>query len=132
GDCPRFKAFLTQIMGGDQALVGYLQRMIGYCLTGDGSEPAIFFGHGGGANGKTVLMSTVSGVFGDYCIATPIETFTESRNDRHPTELARLHRVRLVTASETEAGRHWAESRLKELTGGEKIAARFMHKDFFE
>ena len=77
-------------------------------------------------------MSTVSGILGDYCRATPIETFTESKNDRHPTELARLRGARLVTATETEAGRHWAESRLKELTGGESIPARFMHKDFFE
>jgi putative DNA primase/helicase len=88
--------------------------------------------YGGGANGKTVLMSTVSGILGDYCLSTPIETFTETKSDRHPTELARLRGARLVTATETEAGRHWAESRLKELTGGERIAARFMHQNFFE
>ena len=119
-------------MGGDEALIAYLQRVFGYCLTGDTSEQAIFFNYGGGQNGKTVLMSTVSGILGDYCHATPIETFTESKSDRHPTELARLRGARLVTATETEAGRHWAESRLKELTGGERIPARFMHKDFFE
>jgi putative DNA primase/helicase len=132
GDCPRFLAFLDRIMGGDEALIAYLQRVCGYCLTGDTSEQAIFFNHGGGQNGKTVLMGTVSGILADYCHATPIETFTESKSDRHPTELARLRGARLVTATETEAGRHWAESRLKELTGGERIAARFMHKDFFE
>ena len=131
-DCPLFLAFLDRIMGGDEALSAYLQRVYGYCLTGDVSEQAIFFNHGVGANGKTVLMSTVSGILGDYCVATPIETFTESKTDRHPTELARLRGARLVTATETEAGRHWAESRLKELTGGERIPARFMHKDFFE
>ena len=132
GDCPDFKMFLNRIMGGDKPLIAYLQRVFGYCLTGDTSEQAIFFNHGAGQNGKTVLMSTVSGVFGDYCRTAAIETFTESRSERHPTELARLHGARLVTATETEAGRHWAESRLKELTGGEKIAARFMHRDFFE
>jgi putative DNA primase/helicase len=132
GDCPNFKLFLDRIMGGDKALIAYLQRTFGYCLTGDISEQAIFFNHGAGQNGKTVLMSTVSGVFGDYCRTAAIETFTESRNERHPTELARLHGARLVTATETEAGRHWAESRLKEITGGEKITARFMHKDNFE
>ena len=132
GDCPKFKAFLTEIMGGDEALVAYLQRVFGYCLTGDISEQAIFFHYGAGQNGKTVLMSTVSGILGDYCIATPIETFTESKTDRHPTELARMRGARLVTATETEAGKHWAESRLKEITGGERIPARFMHKDFFE
>jgi len=132
GDCPLFLEFLSKIMGGDVEVIAYLRRMFGYCLTGDTSEQAIFFNHGGGQNGKTVLMSTVSGILGDYCVAAPIETFTESKNDRHPTELARLRGARLVTATETEAGRHWAESRLKELTGGERIAARFMNKDFFE
>jgi putative DNA primase/helicase len=132
GDCPLFLKFLTEIMDGDKALIAYLQRAFGYCLTGDASEQALFFNYGGGANGKTVLMSTVSGILGDYCMATPIETFTESKSDRHPTELARLRGARLVTATETEAGRHWAESRIKELTGGERIAARFMHQNFFE
>jgi putative DNA primase/helicase len=132
GNCPLFLKFLHRIMGGDNELVAYLQRVFGSCLTGDASEQALFFNYGGGANGKTVLMSTVSGILGDYCMATPIETFTESKSDRHPTELARLRGARLVTATETEAGRHWAESRIKELTGGEKIAARFMLQNFFE
>jgi putative DNA primase/helicase len=132
GDCPLFKRFIDRIMGGDAALVAFVQRALGYGLTGDTSEQVIFFNYGVGQNGKTVLMSTAAGVLGDYCLATPIETFTEARNDRHPTELARLRGARLVIATETEAGRHWAESRLKELTGGERIPARFMHKDFFE
>ncbi len=132
GDCPRFKEFLKRIMNSDDALVAFLCRMFGYCLTGDTSEQAIFFNYGKGQNGKSVLMSTVSGILGDYCVSTPIETFTESKIDRHPTELARMRGARLVTATETEAGRYWAESRLKELTGGERIPAHFMHKDFFE
>ena len=132
GDCQLFLAFLKRIMGGDAELVAYLQRVCGYCLTGDTSEQAMFFNYGAGANGKSVLMATISGILADYCVATPIETFTESKSDRHPTELARLRGARLVTATETEAGRHWAESRLKELTGGEKIAARFMNQNFFE
>jgi len=132
GDCPKFKAFLKRIMNSDDDLIAFLQRVFGYCLTGDASEQAVFFNYGMGQNGKGVLMSTVSGILGDYCVATPIETFTESKSDRHPTELARLRSVRLVTATETEAGRYWAESRLKELTGGERIPARFMHQNFFE
>ena len=71
GDCPKFLAFLTKIMGGDEALIAYLRRVFGYCLTGDTSEQAIFFNHGGGQNGKTVLMSTVSGILGDYCWPRP-------------------------------------------------------------
>ena len=68
----------------------------------------------------------------DYCKAAAIETFTETKSERHPQELARLHNARLVTATETEAGRHWAESRIKQLTGGDPITAHFMHKNDFE
>jgi putative DNA primase/helicase len=132
GDCPKFKAFLERIMGGDEGLIAYLKPVFGYCLTGVTTEQALFFAHGAGSNGKTVLMSTMAGILGDYCLATPIETFTESRTERHPTELARMGGARLVTATETEGGRYWAESRLKEITGGERIAARFMRQDFFE
>ena len=132
GDCPKFKAFLNRIMGGDPEAVAYLQRVCGYCLTGDTSEQAMFFAHGGGQNGKGVFLQTIGGVLADYCKTAAIETFTESKTDRHPTELARLHNARLVTATETERGRHWAESRLKLLTGGDPITAHFMHKDDFE
>jgi putative DNA primase/helicase len=132
GDCPLFKAFLARIMAGDETLVAFLRRVFGYCLTGDTSEQAIFFCFGIGQNGKSVLMSTISGLLADYALSTPIETFTETKIDRHPTELARMRGARLVTATETEAGKYWAESRLKELTGGERIAAHFMHRDFFE
>jgi hypothetical protein len=69
---------------------------------------------------------------GDYHRAAPIETFTASNHDRHPTDLAALRGARLVTSVETEEGRRWAESRIKTLTGGDKIAARFMRQDFFE
>src|SRR5262249_51135687 len=69
---------------------------------------------------------------GDYHKTAPIETFTASNHDRHPTDLAGLRGARLVTAVETEEGRRWAESRIKALTGGDKIAARFMRQDFFE
>jgi putative DNA primase/helicase len=132
GECPKFKAFLRRVMRDDDELVGFIKRALGYSLTGDTSEQAIFFNYGVGQNGKSVLIETASGILADYCIATPIETFTETRNERHPTELARMRGARLVTATETEAGRYWAESRLKEITGGERIAARFMNKDFFE
>jgi putative DNA primase/helicase len=107
GDSPLWKAFLAKIMNGDEELIAYLKRALGYCLTGDTSEQALFFAHGVGQNGKTVLMSTVSGILGDYCQATPIETFTESKTDRHPTELARMRGARVVTATETEGGKYW-------------------------
>jgi putative DNA primase/helicase len=130
GDCPIFKAFLNRITSAK--LATYLQRVFGYCLSGDTSEQAMFFGYGEGQNGKGVLLQTAGNVLGDYCKTAAIETFTESKTDRHPTELARLQKARLVTASETEAGRQWAESRLKLLTGSDTVTAHFMRQDDFE
>jgi putative DNA primase/helicase len=92
----------------------------------------MFFGFGTGANGKSVLINTISGILGDYHRTAPIETFTASKTERHPTDLAGLRGARLVTAIETEEGRRWDEAKVKALTGGDRIAARFMRQDFFE
>jgi putative DNA primase/helicase len=71
-------------------------------------------------------------MLGDYAKTAPIEAFIASKNEHHPTDLAGLQGARLVTAVETEDGRRWAESKIKSLTGGDRIAARFMRQDFFE
>jgi len=105
GECPRFMAFLNEITNGDRSLCDFLQRMFGYCITGSTREHGLFFFYGTGANGKSVLLNTVSGILGDYHRTAPIETFTASSFDRHPTELAGLQGRRLVTAIETEEGR---------------------------
>jgi putative DNA primase/helicase len=110
---------------------GHLQRLAGYALTGSTEEHAMFFAYGLGANGKSVFISTLSGILGQCHRTTGIETFTASNVDRHPTELADLRGARLVSAVETEEGRRWAESRIKTLTGGDEVHARFMRQDFF-
>ena len=132
GECKLFLDFLDRITGGNAELVAYLQRVLGYALTGETREHALFFAYGTGANGKSVLLSTVAGILGDYHRTAPIETFVASNSDRHPTDLAGLRGARLVTATETEEGRRWAESRIKVLTGGDTISARFMRQDFFD
>jgi putative DNA primase/helicase len=132
GRCPRFVAFLERIAGGDRELVSYLKRVLGYGLTGHTREHALFFGYGTGANGKSVLLSTIAGILGDYHKTAPIDTFTVTNSDRHPTDLAGLRGARLVTATETEEGRRWAEAKIKQLTGGDMVSARFMRQDFFE
>jgi putative DNA primase/helicase len=132
GACPTWLTFLHRITNGDIELQAFIQRMLGYSLTGDTSEHALFFCYGTGANGKSVLVDTVAGIVAGYHKTAPIETFTASTSERHPTDLAGLRGARLVTAVETEEGRRWAESKLKALTGGDKIAARFMRQDFFE
>lgn len=132
GICPTWLAFLEQVTDGDEELQDFMQRMFGYALTGDTSAHALFFMFGTGANGKSVMIDTVSGILHDYHRTAAIETFTASNSERHPTDLAGLRGARLVTAVETEEGRRWAESRIKTLTGGDRIAARFMRQDYFE
>jgi putative DNA primase/helicase len=129
---PTWRKFLHRIMGGDAELIAYLQRLAGYAMTGSTREHSINFFYGTGANGKTTFINAIAGCLGDYHRAAPIETFTTSNSERHPTDLAGLRGARLVTATETQEGRRWAESRIKQLTGGDKISARFMRQDFFE
>ncbi len=131
GECPMWHAFLDRVTGGDWDLQDYQQRCAGYWLTGHTHEHAMFFLYGTGANGKSTFIETIQGIMGDYAVTAPVETFMSAHGDRHPTELAALRGARLVVAPETEAGRHWNESRIKQLTGGDTIAARFVRQDFF-
>lgn len=132
GECHRWREFLSDVTNGDVSLIDYLQRVVGYCLTGSTREHALFFLYGTGGNGKSVFLNTIKGVLGDYSRTAPMEVFTEGRGDRHPTELAMLQGARLVVANETEQGKRWAQSRIKALTGGDVVTARYMRQDFFE
>lgn len=123
--------FLDDATRGDAQMMTYLQRVAGYCLTGLTSEHALFFIYGPGGNGKSVYLNLLVHILGDYAISAPMDTFTSSKFSSHPTELAMLKGARLVTASETEQGNAWAEARIKALTGGDPISARFMRQDFF-
>jgi putative DNA primase/helicase len=124
--------FLNEATNGDAEMIRYIQQICGYALTGSTKEHALFFVYGPGGNGKSVFLNTVAGILGDYARVSSMETFTASKNDRHPTELAMLQGARLVTASETEEGRAWAEAKIKQLTGSDPISARYMRQDFFE
>jgi putative DNA primase/helicase len=130
-NCPLWLAFLDEATGGDPELVKFLQRWCGYSLTGCTSEHALLFVHGDGGTGKTTFANTIAGVMGDYAVTAPMDTFVSCRSERHPTDLAMLCGARLVVASETQEGRAWDETRIKQLTGGDAITARFMRRDFF-
>lgn len=132
GDCPTWRRFLAEVTGGDADLQAYLQRVSGYCLTGSTQEHALFFLYGTGANGKSVFVNTLATILGDYAASAPMDTFMETRGDRHPTDLAGLRGARFVSSIETEQGRRWNESKVKAITGGDKVSARFMRQDFFE
>ena len=131
GDCPLWRDFLAIVTDGDAELQAFLKRMAGYCLTGSIQEHALFFAFGTGGNGKGVFLNTLTAILAAYAAVASMETFTASQGDRHPTDLAMLRGARLVTAQETEEGRGWAESRIKALTGGDPVTARFMRMDFF-
>ncbi len=131
GACPDWLKFLDRVSGGDGDLVQYVQRVFGYALTGSISEHALFLLFGTGANGKSTLLSVALHILRDYAATAAMETFVESYGERHPADLAMLMGARLVVAQETEEGRRWASSRIKALTGGDSISARFMRQDFF-
>ena len=130
--CPRWLAFLDRIMKGNAGLIGFLQRAIGYSLTGDVSEQVLFFQHGAGANGKSTLAETMLALLGDYGKQAAPGLLTVKRGERHPTELADLAGARFVASVEVDEGRRLAEARVKWLTGGDRVKARHMREDFFE
>lgn len=130
--CPTWDRFLATVMGGDEAAVRFLQRAIGYSLTGDTSEQVLFLLHGTGANGKTTFLKAVRTLLGSYATACSTETLLTKRGDNGiPNDLARLAGARFVDAVETEDGRRLAEAQVKALTGGDPILARFLHREFF-
>ena len=131
--CPRWLQFLDRIFASNAALIQFVQRVCGICLTGDVSEQILLVFHGIGANGKSVLLIVLLSVLGpDYAMQAPPDLLMEKRNDAHPTERADLHGKRLVCSIETEDGRRLAESLVKSLTGGDRLRARRMHEDFWE
>ena len=130
--CPRWLAFLATVTGGDHDLQAYLARLAGYCLSGSTKEQAFFLLHGSGANGKSVFLQTLAWVLGDYAATAAADTFSSRGQTRHLSELAGLRAARLVLVSETEVGEGWAEARIKQVTGGEKLRANFMYRDHFE
>lgn len=131
GECPLWCATLERVLP-DPDLRAYLQRLCGYAMTGSAREHVAPFFIGGGRNGKGTIAHTMRRALGDYGLEIPAETLMESHNDRHPTEIAVLRGARLVVASEIDTGRRWNESRLKRLTGGDPISARYIGKDSFE
>jgi len=130
--CPTFETFLNRITGGDTELAMYLQRCIGYCLTGQVTEKALFFLCGGGDNGKTTFIEAVRFVLGEYAGQVPIETFLRKNNNGIPNDLAQLDKLRFVTSSEVPEGRSLDESKVKYMTGMGTIQARYLYHELFE
>lgn len=128
---PRWTKFLQETTNYDVEMMAYLQRLIGYALTGSTSEQMFAFLWGDGGNGKGTFLRAIESMMHHYAKTAAMDTFVASTHDRHPTDLAGLVGARLVTAVETQRGRHWDEQRVKSLTGSDLIKARFMRQDFF-
>lgn len=132
--CPRWEKFLDQVMGGDPSLSIYLQRAIGYAMTGSIKEQCLFFAYGFGANGKWTFLNVVRALFGDLGMQSSSETLMETKRSSSGTspDIARLRGKRFVSMSETDDGRHLNEGMLKSLTGGDPIIARDLYESIFE
>lgn len=131
-ECPTWLAFLNRVMAEDAVLITFLQRVIGYCLTGLTREQVLFLLYGVGANGKTTFIETIRSVLGDYAQQADFSSFLLKHNDSTRNDLARLPEARFVTAAEAGEGRKLDETVVKQATGGDKITARFLYHEFFE
>lgn len=129
--CDAWLTFLHEAVGGDADVVRYLKHWFGYCLTGVTVEEQLLYVHGQGGNGKGTMLNTLFRVFGTYARNAPPELLVSTKQTAHPTDLAFIAGARLVLAQETEKNRSWAEVRLKALTGGDPITARYMHQNNF-
>ncbi len=131
--CPTWEVFLQSVFQGDSNLIAYVHRAVGYCLTGDVSEHALFFCYGKGSNGKSTFLNTLIEMLGgDYAMKAASDLLLVKNGESHPTGIADLFGKRLVACIEADAGKRIAESMVKEVTGGDSIRARRMRQDFFE
>ncbi|MGH0035323.1 MAG: phage/plasmid primase, P4 family [Myxococcota bacterium] len=128
---PRWQAFLERILPGGE-LREFVQSAVGYSLTGLTGEQILLLLWGSGANRKSTFVETILALLGDYALRTPPDTLLAKRTDGIPNDVARLRGARFVSAVETDEGRRLSESRVKELTGGDTISARFMRAEFFD
>ena len=131
--CPQWEDFLEAIFNGNQELIDWLQKAIGYSLTGDTSEQCFFLLHGTGSNGKSTFLNTLKALFSDgqYYEQASFETFLRQDRDSIRNDLAKLKSCRLVAAIEADEGRRLSEVLVKTITGGDPVSARFLFSDYF-
>jgi putative DNA primase/helicase len=128
---PLFDAYLERVLP-DEPVRRFVQRFLGYCLTAYVSEQVLVFLYGVGANGKTTLVNVVMGILGDYAKQAAPDLLMQRTGDHHPTELADLLGARFVPTVEVQEGRRLAEVLVKQLSGGDRLKARYMRQDFWE
>ncbi|MFD0886737.1 phage/plasmid primase, P4 family, partial [Streptosporangium algeriense] len=130
-DPARWMSFLADTFGADEQLVAYLQRLVGYSATGSVAKHVLPFCVGSGGNGKGVFLESIIGVLGDYATTAPSGFLMAKTSIQHETEIARLAGMRMVVCSEVDEDARFDETKVKQLTGGDTLTARFMRQDHF-
>lgn len=131
-EAPRWRQFIGEVCCGDTDLMDYMQRVCGYLLTASVREHCLFFMHGAGRNGKSVMVEAIMRVMGDYAWAAEPEMLMAKKYMSIPVDVAALRGKRAVFLNETGQGQRFDEAKLKNLTGGDRLQARFMRENLFE
>ena len=132
--CPTFKKFILDIFNGDNELIEWFQRAIGYTITGSTKEQLLFIAHGKGANGKSTLFELIRDILGDYAITSDFETFINNNNSevRQMESIGELKGVRFVLASEVDPSVRFREALVKKLTGGDNLRGTKLRSSAFQ
>ncbi|GHU95274.1 hypothetical protein FACS189479_08720 [Spirochaetia bacterium] len=130
-DCPAWKQFVREIMNFNGDLITFLQTVAGLGITGDVSEQSMFILFGSGANGKSTFLNTIMYLLGDYGITTTTDTFMKRNNEQITNDIARLRGARFVTTTEIDQGKRLSEPLIKQITGNDKVTARFLYGEYF-
>lgn len=131
-DCELWDSFLWRVTDHDEELYNYLRRFVGYLLVADTSDQSLHFLWGLGANGKSVFCEVLLRLLGDYAVAVSPDLIMMRRHGGIPNDVARLRGVRAALMNETSQGSRFDEAKLKDLTGGDTLTARFLHQEFFD
>ncbi len=131
-ECPMWLTHLATCFQDDLELITYFQKLVGYSLSGETGEQIFVFVYGAGETGKSTTINIIEKLLGDYAVRTAVETFLQQNNADHPSNIYALAGARFILAQEPGKGRRWNESRIKEMSGERKIAARRMRADWEE
>ena len=130
--CPDFDRFMEQALP-NETIRAYVQRALGYSLLGDADQRSMFLITGPSGTGKSTLMDTMRGLFGDYGITAPAGTFRAPRGDKTPSnDLHQLRHRRFVATSETTESTAFDEELLKRLTGRDYVQSRALYQEHVE
>lgn len=128
-DCPKFKKFIYQISGGSKELENYILSILSYCMTGLSWEQEVYFFHGLGANGKTLLLEIIRSILGNDLVVNARSSLLLKKGPSKDSDIARLKGARLVTCFEIGEDDTIDDALLKRLSGGDQVTGRALYKN---